>query len=180
MSINIHSIAQYSDQLELKYEVYPADNCLVTAFKGENINCLLIAIQILEEGRFIQFYTSPLFNIDESIYKGVALQTMLTLSHELKMLRFEYNRTEGTVRASIELPLEDNVLSFRQFQRCLRTLYEVVDLYAIPRLSAVLATGEDPGIRTKEEELAQWVANSNPETLAMLEQAIARRKEQET
>ena len=141
---------------------------------GKNIEYLPVVIELLEERNFLYIYSPQLLNIKDSVFKGVAFQTMLALSYEMKMLRFEYDPNDGEVRASIELPIEDGNLTLKQFQCCLMGLVYMIDELAMPRLKAVLATGEDPGAKGQVEEVAQLLADSNSEMLEILEQAIAK------
>lgn len=178
MSIELTIIAQYLNQLEIKHEVKSSKTRILTGFKTDNVGNLPIIIQLSEEGEFLHLYTPQLLNVKDSVFKGVAFQTMLALSYEMKMLRFEYDPNDGEVRASIELPIEDSTLTLKQFQRCLMGLVHLVDDIAMPRLKAVLATGEDPGAKGQVEEVAQLLTDSNSEMLELLEQAIALRKQQ--
>jgi len=85
------------------------------------------------------------------------------------MLRLEYDPTDGEIRASIELPLEDAPLTDRQFNRCLEGLVHLVDQEAMPRLKAVLATGEDPGRRALAQRL---MADIPTELMGLLEEMV--------
>ncbi len=95
----------------------------------------------------------------------------------MKLLRFEYDPTDGEVRAAIELPLEDAPLTERLFDRCLSGLIQLVDQQAMPRIKTVLATGEDPG----HKDLTALLAEGMPaEMMALLEQVLAAAKRQQS
>ena len=177
MSSKLFQIVRYLKQLEIQYKVQVSEDQIITGFTGENVEYLPVLIQLSEERKFLRLYIPQLLKIKGSVFKGVAFQTMLALSYEMKLLRFEYDPIDGEVRASIELPIEDGTFTFRQFQRCLLGLVHMVDREAMPRLKAVLATGEDPGTEEKVNKVAQLIADSDPETLELLlEQAVALRK----
>ena len=96
----------------------------------------------------------------------------------MKLLRFEYDPVDGEVRASIELPIEDGTITFKQFQRCLLGLVQLIDNKAMPRLKAVLARGEDPGAVEPVKEVAEILARSDPQMLSLIEKAILLHKQQ--
>ena len=57
-----------------------------------------------------------------------------------KMIRFEHDREDGEIRASIECPLEDGRLTRRQFRRMLEALPELIDRWD-PVIRQTLRTG---------------------------------------
>ncbi|MBE9013288.1 hypothetical protein IQ250_24120, partial [Pseudanabaenaceae cyanobacterium LEGE 13415] len=109
-------------------------------------------------------------------HKTAILQTMLAISWETKMLQWEYDPSDGEIRAIIEFPLEDSTLTERQFNRCLHSLVELVDELALPRLNAVMETGEDPGDLQEGERLLLALQEEAPGLLTVLERAMEARK----
>lgn len=178
MSINLEQLTSYLEQLQISHEVQRQEDRILTGFNTNNVGNLPIIIRLTEEGEFIQFYAPQLLDIKNSVFKGVALQTMASLSYEMKLVRFEYDAIDGEVRASIELPIEDGTITFKQFQRCLLGLVQIIDNKAMPRLKTVLARGEDPGAVEPVEEVAEILARSDPQMLSLIEQAIALHKQQ--
>jgi len=59
-----------------------------------------------------------------------------SISWETKMLQWGMTPSDGEISAIIEFPLEDSILTERQFNRCLRALVQIVDSVA-PRLKQV-------------------------------------------
>jgi hypothetical protein len=92
------------------------------------------------------------------------------------MLQWEYDPSDGEIRAIIEFPLEDALLTERQFNRCLYSLVQLVDELALPRLQMVMETGEDPGDIEEGERLLLQLENESPGLLTMLERAMEARK----
>jgi hypothetical protein len=101
---------------------------------------------------------------------------MLAISWETKMLQWEYDPSDGEIRAIIEFPLEDSILTERQFHRCLSGLIQIVDSIAIPRLKEVMETGEDPGNLELGERLLLSIQEEAPGLLELLEKAMEARK----
>lgn len=175
MPTSVSQIACYLDQCGWKYEVDADQNSIVTGVKTDNGTKLLIVIHLAENGEFVHFYAPRLLKVKDHVFKGVLFQTLLAMSWEMKMLRFEYDTTDGEIRASIEIPIEDGSLTRTQFERCLIGLVHMVDVKAMPRMKQVLATGEDPGRQTLAQEI---VKDLNPEMVSLLEEAIALHKQQ--
>lgn len=149
MATNLITISHLLTELNLAYK-FDILNCqFLTNFQTEDKRVFPLNINLSEEGEFIQFQVPHLLKIDDTVYKGVVLQTMALITHQLKMIRLEYSPTEGDVWASIELPLEDSLLTKRQFNRCLLTLVNAIDVIILPRLELVIKTGYDCGLPSK-------------------------------
>ncbi len=92
------------------------------------------------------------------------------------MLQWEYDPSDGEIRAIIEFPLEDSILTEKQFNRCLSGLIQIVDSVAIPRLLEVMVTGQDPGNVELGERLLLSIQEEAPGLLELLEKAMEARK----
>lgn len=104
----------------------------------------MLIVRLVEYGEFIKIFYPQLFKYLDGSHKLTLMQTLLLVSWETKMLQWEYDPTEGEIRAMVEFPLADAVLSRRQFERALTGLMQMVEAYH-PRLEAVIETGVDPG-----------------------------------
>jgi hypothetical protein len=60
-------------------------------------------------------------------HKEALFQTLLMISWMTKMIQFEYDKDDGEIRAIIEFPLEDAILTDKQLLRCLHALAQLVD-----------------------------------------------------
>lgn len=178
MATTIAQIARYLDERKWTYEVDSEHDRIITGVRAENVERFLLAIALKEDGEYFSLAAPQLLNVREHIYKGVLFQTLLAMSWEMKMVRWEYNPMDGEIRAAIELPLEDNTLTQRQFERCLDGLIYLVDSVAMPRLLAVLETGADPGEAELGERLLLALQEMWPSgALTHLEKALAARKQ---
>lgn len=183
MTTTLEELAQHLDRREWRYHLDRDQSLLITGVVGENVQQLGIVIKLSENGEYVQFIAPQLLNVLDHPYKVALLQTMLHICYQKKMLRFEYDRHDGEVRASIELPLKDMPLSDRLFDRCLSSLISLVDQQAMPRLQAVLATGIDSGDRDPAELLASqlsqmeaMLAELPPELQSQLESLLSERE----
>ena len=95
------------------------------------------------------------------------------------MLQWEYDPSDGEIRAIIEFPLEDAQLSERQFDRCFDGLVEMVSDWALPRLKEVMAHGYDSGDDelVLGEQLLLTIQEESPGMLTLLERAMEARKQ---
>jgi hypothetical protein len=178
MGTTLQQITGYLENRGLDYQVQSDKFRILTHTIGENKDNLLIVVQLDEEGEFFKLYIPEvLTGVQDHPHKVQILQTMLVISWETKMLQWEYDPMYGEIRAIIEFPLEDAALTERQFDRCFSGLVEMVDVWAIPRLQEVLATGTDPGDMALGERLLLTMEEEAPGLLALLERAMSARKE---
>lgn len=175
MATTLPSIAQFLNQLGWNYSVDTANSRIITGVQAQNVEEFSIVFQLSEEGEFLQIYAPNLLQIYDCVFKGLVFQTILVISREINLLRFEYDPIEGAIHVSIDLPLEETELTERQFNRCLSSLIQLVDEVVMPRLKAVLATGEDPGFQYLAERLLEEMPDG---LLNLMEQAIAVRQQQ--
>ncbi|MGI0492052.1 hypothetical protein ACN4EG_09585 [Alkalinema pantanalense CENA528] len=177
MAATLEQIAGYLDAKGWKYRLEADESRIITGVYAENVEQFLIVIQLDEDGEFFEIYAPRvLTGIKDHPHKDAILQTMLCISWETKMLQWEYDPSDGEIRAIIEFPLEDAELTERQFNRCLYSLVQLVDELALPRLQAVMETGEDPGDLEEGERLLLQLQQEAPGLLTMLEKAMEARK----
>ncbi|MBW4522805.1 MAG: hypothetical protein KME16_24465 [Scytolyngbya sp. HA4215-MV1] len=177
MGATLKQIAGYLDKKGWKYKVDEAESRILTGVYAQHIKEFLIVIQLDEEGEFFELFAPRvLAGIQNHPHKDAILQTMLCISWETKMLQWEYDPSDGEIRAIIEFPLEDAVMTERQFNRCLYGLIQLVDELALPRLKAVMETGIDPGDEEEGERLLLTLEAQAPGLLATLERAMEARK----
>ncbi|MBC7826026.1 MAG: hypothetical protein H7126_19590 [Candidatus Parcubacteria bacterium] len=177
MGATLEQIAGFLDNKEWKYRLDREESRILTGVYGENIEDFLIVIELDEDGEFFEIFAPRvLAGVKDHPHKTAILQTMLCISWETKMLQWEYDPSDGEIRAIIEFPLEDAILTERQFYRCLHSLVQLVDELALPRLQAVMETGEDPGDLEEGERLLLALQEEAPGLLTILERAMEARK----
>src|SRR5579883_2581409 len=177
MAATLQQIAKYLDNLGWDYRFDEEEDRIVTGVESENIEDFLIVVQLDEEGGFFRIFTPQvLAGVQDHPYKAAILETMLAISWETKMLQWEYDPLDGEIRAIIEFPLEDSILTEKQFNRCLSGLVQLVDSVALPRLREVMETGQDPGNVEIGERLLLSIQEQAPGLLELLEKAMEARK----
>jgi hypothetical protein len=177
MAANLQQIAYYLDNLGWDYRLDEEEDRIITGVESENIEDFLIVVQLDEEGKFFRLFAPQvLAGVQDHPYKAAILQSMLAISWETKMLQWEYDPSDGEIRAIIEFPLEDSILTEKQFNRCLSGLIQLIDSVALPRLKAVMETGQDPGNVGLGERLLLSIQEQAPGLLELLEKAMEARK----
>ena len=177
MGATLEQIAGFLDNKEWKYRLDREESRILTGVYGENIEDFLIVIELDEDGEFFEIFAPRvLAGVKDHPHKTAILQSMVCISWETKMLQWEYDPSDGEIRAIIEFPLEDAILTERQFYRCLHSLVQLVDELALPRLQAVMETGEDLGDLEEGERLLLALQEEAPGLLTILERAMEARK----
>lgn len=177
MAVTVEEIATYFDHRGWHYRLEQEEHRIVTAVQADNLDDFTIVVQLEEEGRFFKLFAPQvLTGVKDHPHKAAVLQAMLSISWETKMLQWEYDPSDGEIRAIIEFPLEDSPLSEKQFNRCLTGLIQIVDDFALPRLRATLETGLDPSDEEAGERLLLQLQEESPGMLQMLERAMEARK----
>jgi hypothetical protein len=181
MGITLDQIATYLVPQGLAYQVQSDKSRILVRLELPSAENFLVVIQLDEDGRFFKLFAPEvLAGVKEHPHKTAILQTMLSISWETKMLQWEYDPSDGEIRAIIEFPLEDSTLTAQQFNRCFDGLVEIVGDWALPRLHAVMETGVDPGDENDVligEQLLLAIQEESPGMLTLLERAMESRKQ---
>lgn len=177
MAVDLVEIANYLDNLGWDYRVDEEEERIITGVESDNVEDFLIVVQLDEDGKFFRLFAPQVLSgVQDHPHKAAILQTMLAISWETKMLQWEYDPSDGEIRAIIEFPLEDSILTEKQFNRCLSGLIQLVDNVAIPRLQDVMETGRDPGNVELGERILLSIQQEAPGLLDLLEKAMEARK----
>ncbi|MEM7727423.1 MAG: hypothetical protein AAF208_13805 [Cyanobacteria bacterium P01_A01_bin.45] len=177
MAANVQDIAIFLDKLGWEYRIEEEDERIITGVEADNIEDFVIVVQLDEDGKFFRLFAPQVLGgVTDHPHKAAILQTMLAISWETKMLQWEYDPSDGEIRAIIEFPLEDAELTEKQFNRCLSGLIQLVDNVAMPRLNEVMTTGKDPGNVELGERILLSIQEQAPGLLDLLEKAMEARK----
>jgi hypothetical protein len=146
MSTSLDQIREYLRARNLEWQEDGSAERLIVPFRLGTRD-LPVVVELEEEGRFIEIYAPRVFVYPSGgPHQLPLMQTLLLTSAETRMLQWEYDPSDGEVRAMIEFPLEDSVLTERQFFRAFDELVRLIHVLH-PRLQTVIDTGVDPGRR---------------------------------
>ncbi|WP_207714447.1 hypothetical protein [Scytonema sp. UIC 10036] len=176
MAATLEQIKTYLEQQSLKYKVDEENQRIITEFQTENVENLLILIILGKRGEYLQIVAPQLLTNINDLHTSLLFKALLNLSLHTKMVRWGYDPIAKEICATVELPLEDSLLSQKQFAFCLEALIRVIDEVAMPRLKAILETGVDPGEEELGERILLSLEENCPGAITYIEQAIIRRK----
>lgn len=153
MATTLAEVGEFLQRRGWRYHQEPERNRIITGVNSDEVDQFIIVVELQEDGEYLSLFAPQLLYIKDHIYKGVAFQTMLAIAWEVKLLRWEYDPSDGEVRTSVGIALEDAPLTEKQFNRLLSGLINLTE-QGMKRLKAVLATGNDPGSEGKEALIA--------------------------
>jgi len=159
MSTSLKQIEEFLGSRNLKFKKDESRDSLLVPFGFSEIGFdqVVIVIRLQENGEFFEILVPSLFKYPDGPNKLPLMQTLLHISWETKMLQWEYDPSDGEIRATIEFPLEDALMTSRQFFRVFDGMLQFVQVYG-PRIRAVIETGKDPARNptgTSPDELAR-------------------------
>jgi hypothetical protein len=138
MATTCNVITQFLKEEGYSFIFSPDSEYIETSAKTENyrnldsVKSLSLFIKLEEDGRFIKVIAPYAYRCElksGSNRKAHLFQSLLEICWKTKMVQFEYDSLDGEVRAIIEFPLEDSMLSKAQLMRTINSLCSVVDLY---------------------------------------------------
>lgn len=138
MATSIEEIKEFLREEGMKFREVDGANYVRTGFVTENYtdtdgekNCGLI-IAVEEGGEFLKVAAPKAYQFPKnanSFHKMALFQTLLQISWDTKMLQFEYDPDDGEVRAIIEFPIEDSILTRKQLMRCIFGITAILEKY---------------------------------------------------
>lgn len=135
MGSTLEQISEYLDSEGLQYRIDEERSVIFTGFGTEQYldkdgdHHLNMVISLEEEGEFLKIFTPQCYLARDETNRPALLQTLLMVSWKTKMIQFEYDDSDGEIRAIIEFPLEDAELTRRQLLRSVQALVQIVDKY---------------------------------------------------
>jgi len=138
MATTIEEVKRFLNEEGKKFHEVPGKDFLRTGFitenytdvDGEKLCHLVVAVE--EDGEFLKILAPKAYQFpkDASSYNKMALfQTLLQISWNTKMVQFEYDPDDGEVRAIIEFPIEDSILTRKQLMRCIFGITGILEKY---------------------------------------------------
>jgi hypothetical protein len=133
MAATLDQVAEFLENRELKFHRDDEADVIHFGMKtdayldSDGDNMLRIAIDLSENGEFIKVIAPRAYEYKEGPHKLALFETLLIISWNTKMIQFEYDPSDGEVRAIIEFPLEDALLTERQLMRTLTGLIHIID-----------------------------------------------------
>jgi len=147
MATTLQKVADFLTHQELRFQANQERSHILTGFKTENYRDanghqgVLIVIQLQENGEYLEILAPKCYTYPDGPHKEAVLQTCLMVSWKTKLVQFEYDPSDGEIRAVVEFPLEDAELTEKQLMRCVRGIAEIVDRFD-PAIRKAMESGE--------------------------------------
>jgi hypothetical protein len=179
MPVTIEQIREFLDDYDLQYQVDEEREAILIGFEldpawtsyrdqsGEPT--MRLVIRAMEEGEFLSIFVPQAWGVADCQHKAAVFEAIASIQAQYKMLRFDYDPTDGEIRPNMEIPLEDGGITCRQFHRVMHGLY-----LGVQRFDGVIrhamATGEVSFASVPAEELAEESIEEPSPTLPRLHQ----------
>ena len=145
---------------------------------GNGEKSLVILLQVRDGGQYLAAHAPDAFRLSGD-HMYAAMDLLLRLQWAWKLVRFEYDHTDGEIRPSAELPLGTMELDAGSLAVFIRTLVYVIES-TVPAFEHTITTGEvrvpgasaDPpalaGLEALSDEHIAVLAELSPAQLARL------------
>lgn len=151
MATTLAEIRGILDEVNLKYVADEESDSIILGFGCDTEKStykdkdgdphLRIVIAIAEKGEFVGIFAPFAWSLDGCEHKAAVFEAFMLIQSHYKMLRFDFDPSDGEVRPNVELPLEDSSLTAPQFHRAMHALIDGVNRFdAVIRQA--MATGE--------------------------------------
>jgi hypothetical protein len=145
MGLTLGQVKSMFDEVGIKYE--EKGELLSTAWTTDtyldpdtNKHTAFIGIQLGEDGEFLYVVAPQIFKATGR-HVDDFLRACMMIQWETKLMRFEYDASDGEVRATVQIPIEDGTLTPRQLKRCFTNIVDLLDKF-YPALSRALSKGK--------------------------------------
>lgn len=118
-----------------------------------------IVVRLEEEGRFIKVFSPQCFR-SEVPHKLAFLEALLGICWRTKLLQFEFDASDGEVRAMVEWPIEDSTLTWKQIHRAILALVLLLDKY------------HDLVVKAGRSGVVSWMDESDSERAAEIQSTL--------
>lgn len=157
LATDLATLEAYLTEEGLKYSVhgdYIRTSFATDVYKDQDgDSSVFIIARLDEDGEYFKLLAPNLYNYPpEGPDRSEVFRVLLGVCWRSKLIKFEYDERDGEIRAIIEFPLEDAILTKRQFLRCLNGLVQIVDEYH-SAIASAMAGG--PGSLDEAEESSE-------------------------
>ena len=102
---------------------------------------LYVVVHISNDGESVLITAPSLYNLTGCPHTRAVLETLLAIGYTTKSVNYEYDKTDGEVRATVEFPIMDGAVNKEQIVRSLQLLVSVVDTMD-PVVRHAISTGQ--------------------------------------
>ena len=160
MSVTLEQIAKYLNNAELKYQ-HDEEKELIFLASGDEGSVYTHFIRAKEDGDIFEWQmqilddTRDIIDIKDHKHTGKVLSHLLFLNYKTKFGTWEFNPKDGDIRLAVEIPLEDALITEKQFNRIMSLMLVDAAKHA-DEILHILKTGESPKDNSEAEILAMF------------------------
>ena len=162
MAVTLEQISKWLDERDFNHKLDSENEKIVSASSGDGSR-LAHFIRANEDGELFN-WTAQLvddnmdfIDIKDHQYAGKIISHMLYLNYSTKFGTWEFDPSDGDIRLSIEIPLEDAVMTGKQFNRIFG--YMTSDSHdGANEIMQIMKTGEIPEDDSEAEMIAKLEA----------------------
>lgn len=124
MPTTIEHIQEFLDESDLRYRVDPEHDAILIGFGIDPTTSTFrdqhgepripLVIRVLERGEFVAMFCPAAWNVDGCRHKAAVFEAITAIQAQYKMLRFDYDPSDGGIRPNVEIPIEDAALTSQQ------------------------------------------------------------------
>lgn len=156
MATSLATLETYLKEEGLKYSVH--EDYIRTSFATDvyrdpdGDGSVFIIARVDEDGEYFKLLAPNLYNYaPDGPNRAEVFRVLLSVCWRSKLIKYEYDERDGEIRAIIEFPLEDSVITPKQFMRCLNGIVQIIDEYHAAIWSAM---NGGPGSLDEAEEVS--------------------------
>ena len=125
--------------------------------QGEAV--LRLVVKPENNGTFLRVFAPFVYNLKDSSHRDAGFQALLIANFRTNMVQFEFDPNDGEVRAGVEIPVEDAVVTQRQLRAILHGIASIVD-EADPFVRGAIESGK--------VEHEAWIPGMSPQMAQMM------------
>jgi hypothetical protein len=165
VATTIDELSKHLDAEGLKYQKRPEAGDILTGFRmntykdpqGEAV--LRLVVKPENNGTFLRVFAPFVYNLKDSSHRDAGFQALLIANFRTNMVTFEFDPNDGEVRAGVEIPVEDAVVTQRQLRAILHGIASIVD-EADPFVRGAIESGK--------VEHEAWIPGMSPQMAQMM------------
>jgi hypothetical protein len=158
MAVTLEQIIGYLENMDFKYD-YSKEKERILLISGDEDSTYTHFIRAKEDGDIFEWQMQILdenkdnLMIKDHKYIGTVLAHLLFLNYRTKFGTWEFDPSDGDIRLAVEIPLEDALMTEKQFKRVMSLMLRDADKHA-DEILHILNTGEIP----KDDSEADMIA----------------------
>jgi hypothetical protein len=185
MAMTLKEIKALMDELNLKCHLDEERGIIGSGWATDNYKNMdgdkgiRVLIRVEEDGEYIKIFSPSVYKYKEGPNMTAVLQACMYVSWRTKMVQFEYDPSDGEIRAIIEFPLEDGKITAKQLRRMVGGLSRIIDEYD-PMIRKAMETGQfvpEKGESGGVEEALSRLTGVDPDEVRALLEEVKKRKQ---